>query len=113
MRREALGKTVRGFADDLDVTPAYISDIEHGNRRAPENYLVRMIEVLQIDSDEVDYFHDLAGKDRRDVFPDLTPYIGEKPIARAALRKARDHNIPDSQWQDFMDRIDKTDKEDM
>ena len=34
-RREELGKTVRGFAAELNITPAYLSDIEKGNRAAP------------------------------------------------------------------------------
>ena len=104
-RREALNKSVRGMAAELDMTPAYLSDIEKGNRYAPEKYLAKMVEVLRITGKAVDSFYDLAGKSRNDNFPDLTPYIGEKKIARVALRKARDLDIPDSQWQDFIDRM--------
>ena len=39
-RRERLGKTVRGFAKELDITPAYLSDIEKGNRYAPKASMI-------------------------------------------------------------------------
>ena len=104
-RREALGKSLRGLAAELDMTPAYLSDIEKGNRYAPEKHLAKMVEVLQITGEAMDCFYDLAGKSRNDIFPDLTPYIGEKPIARVALRKARDLNISDEKWHEFIDNM--------
>jgi len=104
-RREALGKSIRGLAAELDMTPAYLSDIEKGNRYAPEKYLAQMVEALKIAGEDEYYFYDLAGKSRNDNFPDLAPYIGEKPIARVALRKARDLRISDSQWQEFIDNM--------
>jgi len=104
-RRESFGKSVRGLAIELEVTPAYLSDIEKGNRYAPEKHLEKMIKALQIKGEEVNHFYDLAGKSRNDSFPDLTPYIGEKHIVRVALRTARDKNITDAQWQEFIDRI--------
>jgi len=106
-RREALGKSMRSLAFELEMTPAYLNDIEKGNRYAPEKHLAKMVEALNITGDDVDCFYDLAGKSRNDNFPDLTPYIGEKHIARVALRKARDLSIPDSRWQEFIDRMDE------
>jgi transcriptional regulator with XRE-family HTH domain len=104
-RRESLGKSVRGLAAELEMTPAYLSDIEKGNRYAPEKHLAKMVEALQITGSDVDCFYDLAGKSRNGNFPDLTPYIGETPIVRVALRKARDLGIPDSKWQEFIDNM--------
>ena len=103
MRREALGKSLRGLAAELEMTPAYLSDIEKGNRYAPEKHLAKMVELLYIRDEDVNIFYDLAGKSRQDNFPDLNPYIGENQIARIALRKARDLHIPDSKWQEFID----------
>ena len=73
---------------ELDITPAYLSDIEKGNRYAPENYLDKMIEILRIPNDHIYDFYDLAGKSRKDIFSDIAPYIDEKPLARLALRRA-------------------------
>lgn len=47
-RREELGKTLRGFAAELDITPAYLSDIEKGNRYTSKNYLEKLKETLGI-----------------------------------------------------------------
>ena len=100
-----MGKSLRGLAADLDMTPTYLNDIEKGNRSAPEKHLEKMVEVMGITSDNINCFYDLAGKSRNDVYPDLNPYIGEKQIARVALRKARDLDIPDSKWQEFIDNM--------
>ena len=104
-KREALDKSIRGLAAELEMTPAYLSDIEKGNRYAPEKHLKKMIEVLNITGEDIDRFYDLAGKSRKDNFPDITPYIGEKHLARVALRKARDLDISDSQWQEFINNM--------
>ena len=104
-RRDAMGKSLRGLAAELEMTPTYLNDIEKGNRVAPEKYLAKMVKVLGITGENVNCFYDLAGKSRHDIFPDLTPYIGKKSIARVALRKARDLNIPDSKWQEFIDNM--------
>jgi transcriptional regulator with XRE-family HTH domain len=104
-RREALGKSIRGLASELDMTPAYLSDIEKGNRYAPEKYLEKIAKVLCITGDDSYYFYDLAGKSRNNIYPDLVTYIGNTEIARVALRKARDLNISDTQWQNFIDEI--------
>jgi transcriptional regulator with XRE-family HTH domain len=109
-RREVLGKSIRGLAQELGMTPVYLSDIEKGNRYAPEKYLGRMIEVLKISRDDINCFYELAGKSRNDNFPDLTDYIGKMDIVRIALRTARDLNISNSQWQDFIDEISGTKK---
>ena len=104
-RREAMGKSLRGLAAELDMTPTYLNDIEKGNRSAPEKHLAKMVEVMGIIGEHINCFYDLAGKSRNDVYPDLNPYIGEKRIARVALRKARDLDIPDSKWQEFIDNM--------
>ena len=107
-RRERLGKSLRGLAAELDMTPAYLSDIEKGNRYAPRKHLTRMVEVLEIYGNDIDVFYDLAGQSRNNNYPDLSDYIGSTPIARMALRKARDLEITDSQWQEFINGISKS-----
>jgi len=104
-RRESLGKSLRELALELNMTPAYLSDIEKGNRYAPEKYLHRFVELLYITGEDIDFFYELAGKSRNNVYPDLNEYIANNSIARVALRRARDYNITESQWQQFIDMI--------
>lgn len=104
-RREALGKSIRGLAAELGMTAAYLSDIEHGNRYAPKNHLEKMIKALKIDVfDETNMFYDLAGQ-HNNYYVDFAAYVGQREVARKAIRLARDFNIPDSQWEDFIEII--------
>lgn len=109
-KRESLGKSLRSVAADIGMAPAYLSDVEKGNRWPPVKYLEMMIEVLKIPQSELNTFYDLAGDIREGSYPDLTDYIGKTDIARVALRTARDHNIPDEQWQAFIDNINSQSK---
>ncbi|OJU09170.1 MAG: hypothetical protein BGN88_08440 [Clostridiales bacterium 43-6] len=105
-RRELLGKSLRSVAGEIDMAPAYLSDIEKGNRWPPVKYLEKLAEVLCITQEEqLSHFYDLAGEIREGSYPDLTEYIGKTDIARVALRKARDHNISEEKWQQFIDKI--------
>ncbi len=109
-RREELGKTVRGFAAELDITPAYLSDIEKGNRYAPKNYLDKLKEVLKISKDDEQEFEDLASVSRGSSFEDINCYLGKTRMARVALRRARDSQISDDEWEEFIKNIDKSNK---
>jgi transcriptional regulator with XRE-family HTH domain len=104
-RREALGKSLRGCADELDIAGPYLFDIEKGNRPAPEKKLDSFIEVLHITGDEVNTFFDLAGLSRKNNFPDLAEYIGNSTLARVALRTARDVKLPDSRWEEIINQM--------
>ena len=105
-RREQKNYTVRGLAAELDMTPAYLSDIEKGNRYAPKKYLDDICRLLDI-SKESEEFNDLVCGPRGDSSPDIYTYLGEQPLARVALRKAKDKGIPDDIWEEFIKEIDK------
>ena len=38
-RRESLGIMMKEFAEKVKISPAYLCDIEKGNRKPPEKYL--------------------------------------------------------------------------
>ena len=105
-RREELGITVRGLAEMLKLTPAYISDIEKGNRYAPTKFLGELRDALKVTETEALVFEDLASASRGNQYEDINPYLGEKTLARVALRKARDIGISDEQWQAFINSMD-------
>lgn len=109
-KREALGKSLRSVAAEIEMAPAYLSDIEKGNRWPPVKYLEKLAEVLTITGDELSVYYDLAGEIREGSYPDLTDYIGKTDLARVALRTARDKNIPSEKWQQFIDEINATEK---
>lgn len=111
-KREALGISLRSVAAEIGMAPAYLSDIEKGNRWPPVKYLEKLTQVLQISNqEELSDFYDMVGELREGAYPDLTEYIGKTDIARVALRKARDHNISEEKWQQFIDGIDPNKKD--
>jgi transcriptional regulator with XRE-family HTH domain len=110
-KRESLGKSLRSVAAEIEMAPAYLSDIEKGNRWPPVKYLEKLAEVLGITQEQdLSDFYDMVGELRDGSYPDLTEYIGKTDIARVALRKARDHNISNERWQQFIDGIASNDE---
>lgn len=107
-RREQLGKTQRGFAAEVGLSAAYLSDIENGNRRAPEKYLDRFAQALEItDEEELYTFYDMAGMSQKGQHADINSYIDDLPHARIALRTARDFDYTDEDWQKLIEIIKK------
>lgn len=107
-RREELGLTLRELASKIQVTAAYLSDIEKGNRRAPINYIGELGVALGITGDERLLFEDLANVTHKMACPDMEPYLRNKEIARVALRKARDRDISDEKWAEILRIIDES-----
>ena len=105
-RREELGKTIRGFAAELDITPAYLSDIEKGNRAAPTKCFELFRKELGVPEDMTTEFADMASASKGFKYDDIAPYLGKSSLARVALRKARDNDISDEQWEAFIESID-------
>ena len=102
-RREQLGKTMRGLAAEIEISPAYLCDIENGNRKAPERFLDRFVKALKItDPDELNAFYDLAGVSQNGRHSDINTYIDALPSARMALRTARDRNFTDQDWLELV-----------
>ena len=108
-KRKALNKTLRGLAADLDIAPAYMSDIEKGHRYPPDkDKLEKMAELLNLSEEEKNKMFDLAAGERdNSVSPDLPEYIMGTEKARAALRMARDNGATDATWQKIIDMLEK------
>ena len=98
-RRESLKMTMRDFAEKVQISPAYLCDIEKGNRKPPVKYLEKIAEVLQItDAEELNAFYDSAGVSKNGQHSDINTYIDGLPSARMALRTARDKHYTDEDW---------------
>lgn len=107
-RRKALGFTLRGFAAELDIAPAYMSDIEKGRRYPPDKKLDEIAQILKLNETEKNSMFDLAAMAKtKTVSSDLPEYIMEKDLARVALRRARDGKLSDEGWQEVIDLIGK------
>ncbi len=102
-KRELLGKTMRAFAAEIDISPAYLCDIENGNRKAPERFLEKFVTALAIvEPEEINKFYDLAGVSKNGQHSDINTYIDALPSARMALRTAKDKNFTDEDWLELI-----------
>lgn len=102
-RREQLGKTMRSFASEIGISPAYLCDIENGNRKPPERFLEKIAVSLEIfDSEEQNNFYDLAGISKNGQHSDINTYMDDLPSARMAMRTARDRNFTDEDWLEIV-----------
>ena len=106
-KRKGQGISLRGMADELGITPAYLSDIEKSRRNPPDiDTLEKMARLLKITPEEKNTMLDYAGKDRKQIAPDLPDYIMSFPEIRAVIRKARDKGKRDDFWGKISEQLD-------
>lgn len=106
-KRKAKNITLRGFAAELEIAPAYMSDIEKGHRYPPDkDKLESIVQILGLSPEEADLMYDLAAHEKENtVSPDLPEYIMGTEKARVALRLARDNGVTNDTWQKVIDMI--------
>jgi transcriptional regulator with XRE-family HTH domain len=102
--------SLRKLAEDIQLSPAYMSDVEN-NRRYPldNEKLAILIEMLHLTPEEQERMYDLAGEARNDVAPDLPEYINEEQIVRTALRRAKEKATTED-WQRFIESLERKDQ---
>ena len=105
-KRMNQGISLRKMAEQLDITAAYLSDLEKNRRQPPEKPLLdKMANALFLTDTERVNLYDMAGNLRGEVSPDLPKYIMENDVVRVALRKAKDKNINEEAWLQFIQKI--------
>lgn len=111
VRRKELGLTMRKFAEMIEVTAPYLSDIEKGRRAAPDSKLEQIASSLQLNREDREKMYDLAALTRdNQVSTDLSGYIMENDHARVALRRAKERNLDDDQWARIISIIESGDR---
>lgn len=100
-KRLAAGVNLRKLAEILEIAPAYMSDIENGNRYPPEkDKIYKIAEALHLTPEETNTLFDLsAGNKKNLVSPDIADYIMEQDKSRVALRIARDKGAGEKEWE--------------
>ena len=108
-RRMNAGVNLRALAKELDIAPAYISDIEKNHRYPPDKKKIyKIAEVLKLSEEEKNQMFDLAGEARvGTIAPDISDYVTSQNAARVALRKARDLNLGEKEWVQILKNIEK------
>ena len=111
-KRKALGITLRGLAAELEIAPAFMSDIEKGHRYPPnKDKLYQMAKILKFSEEDTNKMFDLAAEERDNtVSPDLPEYIMSNQKARTALRMARDCNATEATWQKVIEMLEQEER---
>ncbi len=102
--------SLRKFAEQLDISPVYLCNMEKDRNPAPKDHIIsRMVELLLLSDEEAEVLYDLAAKSKSSptVSKDLPKYIMDKDIVRAALRTAKDVDATDEEWQEFITRLEE------
>ena len=110
-KRLEKGINLRKLAELLVLAPAYISDIENGNRNSPSpDKMEKLVELLGLNEDERNEMYDLAAKDRDNtVAPDISEYVKSNDAVRVALRKARNLNLGEQEWLKIIEKMENGD----
>lgn len=100
--------TLRAFADKLEISAPYVTDVEKDRRNPFNNELLEKVAtVLHLTDEERTEMYDLAGEKRNEIAPDIPDYIMQRGYVSAALRTARDLDADEADWQRFVDELKK------
>ena len=99
------------MAERLSISPAYLSSLENGSRRAPSFALQEKIaEALSLTEDERYQFYDLAAENKQPpiLSKDLTEFIYQNPQIIKMLRYAMKCHLTEKEWKDVAGFVYKT-----
>lgn len=113
-KRKSRDVLSKDLAAHLNVSAVYICDVEKDRKAAPRSEHLEMIaDYLHFNEEERNTMYDLAANVqayRKGISPDLPDYIMEKDIVRTALRTAKQYDIKDDEWAEFIEKIKATNK---
>lgn len=107
-KRQNKGISLRRFAEQLNISPVYLCNMEKDRNPAPkDDILSRMAQMLVLNDEDTRLLYDLAAKSKSNptVSKDLPEYIMDRDIVRVALRTAKDVDATDEEWQAFIEML--------
>ena len=86
--REKCGLSLRGSCIELEISPAYLSDIENDRRYPPiGDVLQKFSKEYKVNAETEYYLMDLIGLGRKQVAPDMEEFLRSNQFARMLVRK--------------------------
>lgn len=96
------------LAEQLGITPYYISYLENGQKRNPSRkVMARLFITLKMSKDEIEHFLDLHAQAVGCVSYDVVDFIMSNKEILQAVRAARDNPEAVPNWNDFIEKIKK------
>lgn len=105
--------TAKSLAKHLNITPAYLCDIEKGKRYPPKNMLDKIVEVLSITGEAKDNFYDVAALETyqsNNVSLDISEYIMCNESLRKLIRISKLNNLDNSFWCELVNKFESEEK---
>ncbi|MBQ2378570.1 MAG: helix-turn-helix domain-containing protein [Clostridia bacterium] len=107
-KRKERGISLRRFAEEVGISPVYLSNLENDRMTAPKDEVVSTIaRLMKLTEADTAILYDLAAKTKNSVVvpQDLPDYIMDRDIVRVALRTAKDVDATDEEWQEFIAQL--------
>lgn len=109
--REYRGKkTLKELGDEIGITPAYLSDIEKGNRFPSEDKLDKLIKVFELRDKKKNNFYDLVAKESKNKYKvsgDIAEYIMKNEYLRNFIRIAKEKKLDNLYWKDKIKELER------
>lgn len=96
--REKKGLTLREFASQVEISPPFLSDLEHDKRRPSEEKLKIIAKKLSINFDELKKYDGRLNEEVKD-------WLNEKPLMGSLMRKMA--QMPAKDREKFVEKIEK------
>ena len=97
--------TIRDLAEELNISPAYLCDIENGNRRVPVKLVPILKQKFGIKEDEKQDFDDMVSLSRGYGFADINKYLFSHPKAIEAVRAAKDKGLSGEEFLEIVNFV--------
>ena len=109
--KEYRGKqTLKELGDEIGITPAYLSDIEKGNRFPSKDKLDKLIKVFDLKDKKKDNFYDLVAKESKNKYKvsgDIAEYIMKNECLRNFIRIAKDKKLDNLYWKNKIKELER------
>lgn len=69
---------LRDMADKLDVTVAYLSAVENGKRKVPDEWIPKIVDLYELDDDVAEKLQKFAYEERNDLKLNLSNITSEQ-----------------------------------
>ena len=103
-------KTLKELGDEIGITPAYLSDIEKGNRFPSKDKLDKLIKVFDLKDEKEDIFYDLVAEEspnKYKVSGDIAEYIMENQYLRNFIRAAKNKKVSNLYWKNKLKELER------
>lgn len=115
-KRKEKQLTLMEVAEKLKISFTYLSDLEKGRKLPPNSTkeerketLAKFKEALELSEEEYQELIELADKrliEKGHISNDMSQYMAETPMATIAMRRAKDKNITNEEWEKIISQID-------